>query len=145
MKTIMLQAAITCTCFFGGHSLFAQQVQTGPQISTEKEMHDFKEIAYGGDGNYTFIVSNSGTEPLVLEVVKPSCSCSVADFTKEPILPGKTGEIKVHYDTTRSGPFSKSFTVVSNAGDAPTMILKIKGTVLAAKENTAEPVSGSAK
>ena len=138
MKTISLQIAATVALFFGSTASFAQQVQKGPQISTEKETHDFKEIIYGGDGNYTFVVSNTGNEPLVLENVKPSCSCSVADFTKAPIPPGKTGEIKVHYDTKRSGPFNKSFTVISNAADTPAMTLKIKGTVLAAKENAAE-------
>ncbi|MNK05494.1 hypothetical protein D3C87_233770 [compost metagenome] len=145
MKTIILQTAMTCALFFGSNSLFAQQVQTGPQISTEKESHDFKEIAFGGDGNHTFIVKNTGTEPLKLEQVKPSCSCSVADFTKDPILPGKTGEIKVHYDTKREGPFNKSFTVISNAVDTPTMMLKIKGTVLVAQTTALEPVSGTMK
>ena len=81
MKTIILQATVTCALFFGSNTLIAQQVQTGPQISAEKETHDFKEIAYEGHGYYTFIVSNTGTEPLILEHVKPSCSCSVADLS----------------------------------------------------------------
>ena len=50
---------------------------------------------------------------------------------KDPILPGKTGAIKVHYDTKRVGSFEKTVTVASN-GKTPSKTLKIKGTVKAA-------------
>jgi len=47
---------------------------------------------------------------------------------KEPILPGKTGVIKVHYDTKRAGAINKQVTVTSNAKSGQ-QILKIVGTV----------------
>lgn len=144
MKTIILQTAATVALFFGSTASFAQELTNGPQISTDKELYDFGEIAHAGNGNYTFVVKNTGNQPLIIEQVKPSCSCSVSDWSKEAIAPGKTGEIKVHYDTNRVGPFNKSFTVVSNvSSDESPMILKIKGTVLPAKVAAVEPVSGA--
>lgn len=142
MKTIILNIAMTCGLLFGSFSLFAQEVTNGPQIFAEKETHDFGDIAHQGNGNYTFTVKNTGNQPLIIDQVKPSCSCSVSDWNKEPIPPGETTEIKVKYDTNRVGPINKSFTVISNAVNAPTMMLKIKGTVLPAKETAAEAIPG---
>ena len=51
-------------------------------------------------------------------------------------MPGQKGEIKVHYDTHRVGPFSKSVTVNSNAKNSP-VVLKISGTVEAAATDAA--------
>lgn len=140
MKTIILNIAMTCGLLFGCSSLFAQEVTSGPQIFAEKETHDFGDIAHQGNGNYTFTVKNTGNQPLVIDQVKPSCSCSVSDWKKEPILPGETAEIKVKYDTNRVGSINKSFTVISNAVNAPTMMLKIKGTVLPAKAAAVESI-----
>lgn len=44
-------------------------------------------------------------------------------------MPGKTGVIKVNYDTHRIGAFTKTVTVESNAKNSPET-LKIHGTVL---------------
>ncbi|MEI7983694.1 MAG: DUF1573 domain-containing protein, partial [Bacteroidota bacterium] len=49
-------------------------------------------------------------------------------WPKEPIVPGKTGEITVKYNTNISGPFNKTITVSSNAIN-PTIVLQIKGEV----------------
>lgn len=138
MKTIILNLTMTCWLLFGFNSLFAQEVISGPQISIENELYDFGEIAHQGNGDYIFTFKNTGTQPLIIERVTPSCSCSVSDWNKGAISPGGMGEIKVHYDTNRVGPFNKSFTVVSNAVNTPTMILKIKGTVLPMKQTTIE-------
>ena len=56
-------------------------------------------------------------------------------WTKEPVAPGASGEIKVHYDTNRIGAFSKTITVSSNAENA-TVMLRILGTVNAPAEVT---------
>jgi hypothetical protein len=138
MKTIILNIALTCGSVFGFSALFAQEVTKGPQIFIESETHNFGEIDYASNGNHTYVVKNTGNEPLLIERVSPSCSCSVSDWNKEPILPGETAKINIKYDTKRTGPFNKSFTLVSNAVNQPTMILKIKGTVLPAKETVME-------
>lgn len=143
MKTIILNIALTCGAVFGFNSLYAQEVINGPQIFAEKETHNFGDIVHQGNGNYTFTVKNTGNQPLIIAQVNPSCSCSVSDWNKEPIAPGETSEIKVHYDTNRVGPFNKSFTVMSNAANSPTMVLKIKGTVLPVKEPTVESTAVS--
>ncbi|HWY36121.1 MAG TPA: DUF1573 domain-containing protein, partial [Nitrosopumilaceae archaeon] len=75
--------------------------------------------------------TNTGKEPLIISNCQGSCGCTVPNCPKEPILPGKTGIIKVHYDTKRVGQINKSVTVQSNAKSG-TISLQITGNVEAA-------------
>ena len=100
------------------------------KIEFKDETIDYGEIAKGSDGVRVFEFTNTGDAPLVISDVKSSCGCTIPKKPEAPILPGKTGEIQVKYDTNRVGPIRKAITVTSNA-DTPTKVLKIKGTVLA--------------
>ncbi len=105
------------------------QVISGPAISVNEEVHDYGNIAYDSPGTYEFIVTNIGTEPLIISDCSGSCGCTVPTCDKNPIMPGQTSQIKVKYDTKRQGPFTKTVTVNSNAKNEPSKILTIKGTV----------------
>lgn len=109
------------------------------EITFEKEVHDYGTIKVGANGDCVFEFKNTGTEPLIISKAKGSCGCTVPDWPKEPIMPGKTGSIKVTYDTKRVGPINKSVTIESNASNAPVKIVRIKGNVEAA-EATQSPV-----
>ncbi|MDA3880934.1 MAG: DUF1573 domain-containing protein [Prolixibacteraceae bacterium] len=111
--------------------LFAQEpVQSAAQDSIvfENLVHDYGTITKGADGNTEFKFTNKGDKPLILSNVRSSCGCTVPSWTKEPVEPGKTGLIKVKYDTKRVGSFSKSITVSSNAVNSR-VVLRIKGNV----------------
>jgi hypothetical protein len=89
--------------------------------------HDFGTVAEGPDATCEFTFKNNGNEPIVIEKAQPSCGCTVPQFSKEPVAPGATGIINVAYHTKgKPNPFTKTITVVSNAG---TKVLTIKGTV----------------
>ncbi len=59
----------------------------------------------------TFTVTNISSKPLVIEQATPGCGCTIADYTKEPIAPGKTGFIKATYNAASIGSFVKTVTV----------------------------------
>ncbi len=99
-------------------------------IKFEKEVMDYGTIEQHSDGVRVFTFSNTGNAPLIISDVKTSCGCTVPTYSKEAILPGKSGEIKVSYDTKRLGLFTKTITVLSNANQER-KTLKIKGTILA--------------
>jgi hypothetical protein len=90
---------------------------------------DYGTIEKGADGVRTFEFTNTGDAPLIISKVSSSCGCTVPKKPKDPIMPGKTGEIEVKYDTNRVNPIRKTITVVSNA-KTPTVALKIKGKVI---------------
>ncbi|MBO7490085.1 MAG: DUF1573 domain-containing protein [Bacteroidales bacterium] len=101
----------------------------GPQIEFTEQEHNYGNLQKGGDGNCEFVFTNTGNEPLILSNVKASCGCTVPTWTKEPIMPGKTGTIKVRYNTNNVGAFTKTITVSSNAINAARLTLKIRGKV----------------
>jgi hypothetical protein len=102
-------------------------------IAFDSTEHNFGTLPYAGDGTYNFIFRNTGSAPLLLTNVRSSCGCTIPSWPKEPIAAGTTDTIRVSYNTHISGRFSKSISVFSNATATP-VILKIKGTVLAAAE-----------
>lgn len=106
-----------------------EQITDGPKITFTEQEHNYGTIQKGGDGNCEFVFTNEGNEPLILSNVKASCGCTVPTWTKEPIMPGKTGSIKVRYNTSNIGAFTKTITVTSNAVNTPRLTLKIRGKV----------------
>jgi len=130
-KTGILLLAV----LLGSMNLMAQndneeKKDTRPVISFEETTHNFKTIKYKGDGSCEFTFENTGEEPLLLTKVRSSCGCTVPKtWPKKPIKPGKTGSIKVKYNTRIKGAFSKSIRVYSNAKNSP-KTLRIKGKVV---------------
>ncbi len=97
-------------------------------IKLDKMKHDYGTIKQGADGGCEFKFTNSGKEPLIISNCQGSCGCTVPSCPKEPILPGKSGVIKVHYDTKRVGPITKTVMIQSNAKSG-TVTIQIAGTV----------------
>ncbi|MBQ4916158.1 DUF1573 domain-containing protein [Maribacter sp. MMG018] len=116
-----------------GLSVKAQEKTAKIEFKTETV--DYGEIAKGSDGIRVFEFTNTGNAPLIISNVRSSCGCTIPKKPEDPIMPGKTGEIQVKYDTNRVGPIRKAITVTSNA-DTPTKILKIKGEIKAASSGT---------
>ncbi|SIS95311.1 Protein of unknown function [Zobellia uliginosa] len=113
-----------------GFTLTAQDKSA--KIEFKSETVDYGEIQKGADGVRVFEFTNTGEAPLIISKVSSSCGCTIPKKPEDPILPGKTGEIQVKYDTNRVGPIRKAITVISNA-DTPTKVLKIKGEVKASE------------
>lgn len=103
--------------------------ENGAIIEFESETIDYGTIENIADGNREFKFTNTGNTPLVITTAKGSCGCTVPTWPKEAIAPGASSTIKVHYDTKRTGAFSKSITLISNAVNEPTKVIHIKGTV----------------
>lgn len=121
MKKLFYSFVITVIAFVG---LQAQE------IAFEQEIIDYGDVNKGADGAKSYTFKNSGDQPLVIKLVKPACGCTVAEYPREPIAPGASGEIKVGYDTKRVGAFNKTIEVHSNAKENGRKILRIKGRVV---------------
>lgn len=113
-------------------------------IKFDKLVHDYGNITQGDNGECVFVFKNTGKEPLLITNCQGSCGCTVPQCPKDPILPGKTGEIKVKYDTNRIGPISKSVTVQSNAKSG-VQTLQIKGNIAAKPVEEAFPQNAPSK
>lgn len=122
---------IICLLIYGTN--YAQDVaavneNAGVLSFTTTEI-DYGTIHQNDNGERTFSFTNTGKEPIVISQVKTSCGCTVPSYSKTPILPNETSEIKVKYATNRIGVFKKTITVISNASET-NKVLYIKGEVL---------------
>jgi hypothetical protein len=131
MKKMLLVIGLMMVAVIG---LRAQNtVKTdGPEIKFESLVHDYGTIPKGSDGNCVFKFKNVGNEVLIISDVRKSCGCTTPAWSKEPVLPGKSGEIKIGYNTNNIAQFSKNITVISNATNG-SVVLTIKGEVVAPK------------
>ncbi|MBA4134824.1 MAG: hypothetical protein C0525_08870 [Flavobacterium sp.] len=126
MKKIILIATILFNTM-----VFAQD---GPKIEFKDKDNtiDYGKVTKEEDsGLRVFEFTNTGNQPLLIKDVKSSCGCTVPSFSKDPIMPGKTGKIEVKYNMN-PGPIRKTITVESNAVnvDEGRIALKIKGEVI---------------
>ena len=98
-------------------------------IQLKESSFDFGRIPQGKPVTHIFKVTNTGTTPLVLEDVQASCGCTTPEWSQDPIMPGKTAQLKVGYNTTITGPFTKLIEVFSNDPQNSRSVINIKGTV----------------
>ncbi|HYG02405.1 MAG TPA: DUF1573 domain-containing protein [Chryseosolibacter sp.] len=100
-----------------------------PVIEFADLEYDFGTIAEGNVVEHTFEVKNTGEAPLIIQNAQPSCGCTVPDWTKTPIEPGKTGFVKAKFDSKgKPGMQNKTITVTSNSWPKQT-VLRFKANV----------------
>lgn len=98
-------------------------------ITFDKTEHNFGTLLQGEVVTYSFHFTNSGNVPLLVSNVSTTCGCTVADYPREPIAPGKDGFIKATYDSKGHHGFqSRAITVSANTMPAQT-VLRMKGEV----------------
>ncbi len=101
---------------------------TGAEIEFEKKVVDFGNLKVGDVKVVTITYKNIGKKPLILDDVISSCDCTEVEWSKAPVMPGKTGTIKATYTAKNTGLISKRITVLSNA-NTDRVILQLKGEV----------------
>ena len=128
MTKIMLNKIIPLIFFY--LILTAGTSRAQAIMDFQETTYDFGEIEEGTVAEHEFIFTNNGNQALLLSSVKASCGCTTPSWTREPVLPGKTGHVKASYNSkNRPGGFNKTITITSNASKA-TQVLYIKGTAV---------------
>ncbi len=136
MKKLILSLSV----FAISTTLFAQKPDEVAKFTSETI--DIGKIQVDVPTTATFVVTNIGNAPLIIDQANPTCGCTIGDYTKSPIAKGKEGWIKATYNAKALGSFTKSMTV-KFAGFNETKTITIKGEVLS-KEDFAKQ-SGTKK
>jgi hypothetical protein len=123
MKKLFFIAA----AFVAGFTVMAQKPDELVKLSAET--YSFGKIKQGLPVTTSFTVSNTSDKPIVLESVTASCGCTTPEWSKEPIAPGSTAQIKVGYNAAAVAPFTKDITI-KLAGVQEVKIIHITGEVL---------------
>ncbi|MDB5006320.1 MAG: hypothetical protein JWP45_713 [Mucilaginibacter sp.] len=126
----MKKILILCAVILGFAFSVSAQDNENAEFKFNEEKHDFGKIAQGTPVTTIFTFTNIGKEPLILTEVRPTCGCTIADYTKTPVKSGESGAIKITYNAAVAAPFNKTIVVTSNA-KTPQKYLNIVGEVVA--------------
>jgi len=100
-----------------------------PVMSFPQTEFDFGTIKEGEVVKHVFKFTNTGKSPLVIQNASAPCGCTVPKWPKDPIAPGKTGEIAVEFNSRgKSGLQNKPVTIVANTQPDVTKVTLV-GTV----------------
>jgi hypothetical protein len=126
MKKILMICAVVLGFAFTASAQDSEKAD----FKFNEEKHDFGKIPQGTPVTTVFEFTNIGKEPLILTEVRPTCGCTIADYTKTPVKSGEKGLIKITYNAAVAAPFNKTIVVTSNA-KTPQKYLNIVGEVVA--------------
>lgn len=86
-----------------------------PVITFKTETHDFGTIMEEEKVSYSFQFTNTGNADLLITNASGSCGCTVPEYSKEPVPPGKSGTVNVIFDSSgKEGHQDKTVTIVAN-------------------------------
>jgi hypothetical protein len=144
MRILLFASVLCCLFACGGQetpsasdtSLVTNSASAGgesrgdlPEITFEQEVHDFGTITQGERVSTEFAFTNTGTSNLIISDARGSCGCTVPDWPREPVAPGKKGVIRINFDSEgKSGLQEKTVTIVTNCEPA-TRIIRIKANI----------------
>lgn len=113
--------------------------QQAKPLQFREELYDFGFVKEdGGPVLHQFDFTNTGTRPIKILSVKASCGCTTPDWSRDPVMPGKTGYVQASFNPQgRPGYFNKSLTVTTDHNTGP-IILQIKGQVRSNAESPEE-------
>lgn len=99
-------------------------------VRLDKTINDFGDVTLGqGALTCTFTLTNISGKAVVIYNVVSSCGCTGVKWTREPIMPGKTGKITATYSNDEGPyPFDKTLTAYISGVKKP-VILRLRGIV----------------
>lgn len=100
-----------------------------PQLSVSEAVWDFGIVESGSANTHTFVLRNTGDEPLIISAVTTSCDCTTAPLTTPYTLnPGEKIDLAVTLHVPAVGTVTRTVNVSSNDPASPLRMI-VKATV----------------
>ncbi len=98
----------------------------GAILKLEKNQHNFGDVKEGEVVDVTIKFKNVGDKTLEIKDVSTSCGCTAAILSSKILKPGKTGQLRVEFDSSnRSGHVTRTVTITSNDKQHPKQTITI--------------------
>ncbi|MDO9256118.1 MAG: DUF1573 domain-containing protein [Bacteroidales bacterium] len=127
MKRCIVLSVISCLLLISCNNPVANKAK----IKFQTVVLDFGKIKAGDTISQTFDFVNIGNDTLLIVQVQPSCECTLADYSKAPVLPGNRGFINIKYASNKKVDIGKQIktVIVQTNSDTLLTVLKVTGIV----------------
>lgn len=92
----MLKSIAAMLLILNSATVYAQFAE----FSLDKKVHKFDPVQAGEQLECTFEITNTGDIPLVLTTYDVACTCTKAEYSKEPLLSDQQTTVRILFDTT---------------------------------------------
>lgn len=102
-----------------------KEAQSHPltNLVVSEDNFNFGDVKKGDHVQHVYTITNTGDKPLIISLVKPGCGCTVPEYTKEPIMPGKKGNVTLKFDSSAfEGLTNKYAEVYTNTEKSPVVL-----------------------
>ncbi len=132
-------AALAVLAFPAANARAAEQVRGG--LLCKEPVYEFGEIPNDRPVKHTFILDNSGTNPVRILDVRAGCGCATTEISTNPVPAGQSASFTVTLDLTgRKGVQRKVLFVGTDSPSTPRVRLEFKGVTTADIEAVPEGV-----
>lgn len=138
MRNIALRIVLAVLLSVVGLSATARRV-AGEKVGAafESTVYEFGNVFDNAEPVvHNFVITNTGTHALAILSVKPTCGCTVGDYSRKPIKPGESAPITIKFNPSgQRGEVNKDIRVQlkNGAGKSERITLRLIGTVSPAK------------
>ncbi len=105
------------------------QVLRHADYSFKKEIINLGRLKINTEKKFEFFLTNNSKKPIVINLVRSSCSCTELEWTKSPLFPNDEGVIKGSFQAKKKGRFFKQMFVHLSSDKAPLGIINLEGFV----------------
>ncbi len=101
-----------------------------PNLTLSEEQWNFGTIIQGEKAAHIFKIKNTGDAELIIYNVRTSCGCTATLLSSNNILPGKTAELNVSFNSEGyRDSFTKQVYLSSNDPEEPHKTITISGLI----------------
>lgn len=101
-----------------------EATQTTAEISTSTIR--FGSFHWEEKQDTVVTLRNTGKKLLVIHDIVTSCGCTVADYDKRPVMPGKSVDVKISFKADHPEHFNKTVGIYCNTTESP-FVVKVMG------------------
>lgn len=130
MKTVLYRILILILIAAGACADIYGASKKEASMKFQESVCDFGNVSLAkGKVSHDFTFVNTGNKNLVITGATVDCGCTKAEYSDEPVAPGKSGKVKITFSPNGRGHFSKKITLRTN-GNPRRVHLVIKGQVV---------------
>lgn len=101
---------------------------SGQEIKVSPESFNFGRYPANQEKKHTFSLTNTGDQNLLIDKIRSTCGCAVAEIDKKDLKPGESTEFEVKIlKESIGGPFSKGIFIHSNSKTQKLKMITLSG------------------